>query len=458
MVDAHSLRRPDLRLGLPFYLLAALLALLWLAGGASRADVMGQVVVRAGAWAILAAAVLAGPRPAFGAVRPVLILLLAIAALPVIQLVPMPPAMWQALPGRDVLLTPGEPVPWRPWTMAPGATRNALASLIVPAVTLVLLAQMDERARSWLPTMLLMTITAAMLLGLLQFSGARFNNPFINDALGDVAGSFANRNHFALLLAIGCVLAPIWAFRDRHALGWRGPLAVGLVLLFVLTILATGSRAGIGVGAVALVLGIALVQRSLRRRLKGAPKWVAPLLIVGLVAVIGGFVFLSFAADRAASINRLIALDNGDDMRSRGLPTVLTMIGAYLPFGSGLGSFDPVFRIHEPLDFLALTYFNHAHNDFLEIALDGGLFGIAMLAAAIGWWLWASWQAWRAQPDQDVMLARAGSAMLLLTFVASVPDYPARTPMMMAVVTIAAFWLARGGAGGESAAALPMRG
>jgi hypothetical protein len=34
-----------------------------------------------------------------------------------------------------------------------------------------------------------------------------------------------------------------------------------------------------------------------------------------------------------------------------------------------------------------------------------------------------------------------GSVMLLLVFGASIIDYPARTPMMMAVIVIAAIWL-----------------
>jgi O-antigen ligase len=454
MVDARALRRSDLRFGWPLFLLVTFLALLWLAGGASRADVTGQVVVRAGAWAVLIVAALLGPRPVFADMRPVLLFYIAIAALPLMQLIPLPPGIWQALPGRDVLVTPGQPVPWRPITMAPGATYNALASLVVPGTILILLAQMDERAQRLLPAVLVGLVTAAMLLGLLQFSGARSNNPFINDAV-EVSGNFANRNHFALLLAIGCVLAPVWAFRGHEALRWRGPVATGLVLLFVLTILATGSRAGLLLGGAGLGLGILLVLRRLRRRLKGAPKWVLPGMLAALLFIVAGFVAISFSVDRAVAIDRLITLDAGDDMRRGGLPTVIAMIATYFPAGSGFGGFDSVFRIHEPDGFLAVTYFNHAHNDFLEIALDGGLAGLALLAVAVGWWLCASWAAWRAEPSDDVMLAKLGSAMLLLVLIASVPDYPARTPMIMAFIAIAATWLAHGTRG--TSAALPAR-
>lgn len=444
MVHARSVRRPRLEFDLPLILIVAMIGLLWLAGGASREDVLGQVVVRGGAWAIIAIAILAGPRPKFGALRPVLFVLLATITLPFLQLIPLPPTWWQALPGREVLLIPGATPPWRPWTMTPGATRNALASLVVPAAMLLLLAQSNEKTRNWLPVILLTTVVSAVLLGLLQFSGARFNNPFLNDTPGLVSGIFANRNHFALLVAIGCLVAPVWAFRKREALSWRGPVAVGLILLFVLTILATGSRAGMPVGALALALAFALVGRPLRRSLKRAPRWVLPTLLSVGVMAIGGVVWLSVAADRAVSINRLLLLQTDVDLRTRALPVVLAMIDTYLPFGTGFGSFDPIFRIHEPLALLEFAYFNEAHNDFLGVVLDGGVPALVVLAAAVGWWLIATIRAWRATATDEVALARLGSSILLLIFLASAADYPARTPTIMALIVIAATWMARG--------------
>lgn len=445
MPFARSMRHPDLRSGLPLILVVALLSLLWLAGGASREDALGQVVVRGGAWLAIAITALVGSRPAVGPVRPVLILLLATILLPMFQLIPLPPSWWQALPSRAVLLIPGESsLPWRPWTMTPGATYNALASLVVPAAMLLLLVQLDEKARRWLPAILLVIVTSAVVLGLFQFSGARINNPLINETPGLVSAIFANRNHFALLTAMGCLLAPVWAFQNSESLKWRGPVAIGLILLFMLMILATGSRSGILLGVLALVIGIVLVGGRLKRRLKRAPKWVFPALLAALLAAFVGLILLSVAADRAVSIQRLILHNADEDLRQRAMPTILAMIELYLPLGSGFGGFDQVFRIHEPLALLKPTYFNQAHNDFLGIVLDGGLPALALLLAAFGWWLMATARAWRDGPGEPAMLARLGSAILLLVFVGSAIDYPARTPTMMAIIVIAATWLARG--------------
>lgn len=430
---------------LSFVLLAVLLAILWLAGGASRADALGQVVVRAAAWAALLAAIIFGERPSFGAVRPVLFLLLAALLLALAQLVPLPPSTWQALPGRELFTeaasASGQPQPWRPWSIVPSATINAASSLIVPVAVLVLVVGLKEEERPWLLGLVLSLIAASTILGLLEFSGAGFDNPLINDTVGQVSGAFANRNHFALFTAIGCMLAPVWAFLDGRNPKWRGPVALGLVLLFALTILASGSRAGLVLGLVALGVGLLLVHQEIRKALRRYPRWIFPALVASIVAVIAIFVLISIAAGRAVSIDRALALDTGQDLRTRALPTILEMVRTYFPMGSGLGGFDPMFRIDEPFDLLTLTYFNHAHNDFLEVILDAGLPGVLLLSAALFWWLWASVRAWRVGSGIRNAAAKVGSATLLLVIIASIFDYPARTPLIMAMMILAGVWL-----------------
>lgn len=435
------------------FLLLALIGTLWLAGGASRGEVSGQVIVRIVATLVIAAALLLGQRPQRDALAPVAGLLAATVTLALIQLIPLPPGLWQALPGRDIFVEAatisGEPQPWRPMAIVPGGAINAAASLLVPTAALLLIAQLREDERAWLPAVLLAVITGSTIAGLLQFSGMGSNNPLINDSVGQVSGTFANRNHLALFLSIGCLVAPVWAFREGHKPGWRAPVALSLVLLFALTILATGSRAGLVLGAAALVIGPAMVRVQIARALRRFPRWVLPAIVAGVVAIVVILVLASVVADRAVSINRVLAVDAGQDMRSRALPTVFGMIGTYFPAGAGLGGFDPLFRLHEPFSLLKVTYFNHAHNDWLEIVLDTGVAGVLLLLVAVGWWAWASVRAWR---HDGTTLGRLGSAMLLLVMIASLFDYPARTPMMMSTIILAAAWLAWGSARG---AALP---
>ncbi|WP_207147621.1 hypothetical protein, partial [Listeria monocytogenes] len=91
-----------------------------------------------------------------------------------------------------------------------------------------------------------------MLVGLVQFSRIIYDNPFVNDSPGELSGTFANRNHFALFMAIGCLLAPTWGITGERLAYWRLPAVAALLLLLFLTILGSGSRAGLGLGVVAL--------------------------------------------------------------------------------------------------------------------------------------------------------------------------------------------------------------
>lgn len=442
MHNRHGLLS-NVRANVPFALFGLLMTVLWVAGGASRADAMGQVVVRLAAWTILIVAILAGIRPSFTRYRFIVGILSAMIGLLLLQLLPLPPALWEALPGRDLYrasaVAVGTESVWRPLSLVPDATINALSSLIVPLVALVLLADMDKTQRTWVPGLVLVMIAASSLIGLLQFSGARFSNPLINDSQWYVSGNLANRNHFALLLAMGCLIAPAWAFAGARSAGWRVPTSIGLVMLFGMVTLATGSRAGMLVVVLALVAALLIVRHTFRHLLAPLPRWVSLALLAGTIAAIALLILLGIATDRAVSIQRVSSLDVAEDLRLRALPTIWTMIGTYFPAGSGFGSFDPMFRVSEPFGLLKRTYFNHAHNDFIEIILDGGVAGAILLIAVLLWWVLATIGAWRAGPK--AWRPRLGSAMLLLVFIASIFDYPARTPIIMTMIVVAAMWL-----------------
>lgn len=420
-------------------LLLGLIITSWVAGGAARADVLGQTIMRVAAWVTIIGSLLFGARPSLPAARPALLILSAALALVLVQLIPLPPALWQMLPGRNAMTMPEllSSSGWRPLALVPGAAANSGEALVVPFAALLLVAGLEKRELAWLPSLMLGMIAAASIPGLLQFSGAGFDHPLINDTPGQVSGNFANRNHFALSLAFGCVLAPAWAFAGTGRAGWRAPIASGLLILFVLLILASGSRAGLMVGGLGVVAGLPILHHGVRRNYRNLPAWFLPATFATAFVLLAIFIAISMSSNRAVSINRLLSLDAGQDLRTRSIPVIMEMIKQYFPFGSGFGGFDPIFRIHEPFDMLKVTYFNHAHNDFLEIALDGGIPAILICVCAIGWWALSSTKAWRHGPE----LAKVGSSILGLTFIASIFDYPARTPTIMIMIVIAAIWL-----------------
>ncbi len=324
--------------------------------------------------------------------------------------------------------------------IVPSAALNAVISLIVPLVTYLLISALPRSQDRRIVDLLLSIVVIEMLVALVQLSGISFHDPFVNGR-GTVAGTFANRNHFALFLAFGCLLAPVWALRGEGRPTWRLFLILGLLPLLLLTILASGSRGGMFVGVIGFIGGGLLVREHIRALLKPYPRWIGAALIGFMLALVGLLILLSVDLGRAASITRILAGDADSDMRKRAMPTILTMLKTYFPVGAGFGGFDILFRIHEPDALLKPTYFNRAHNDFLEVVLDGGLAGALLLLAGLGWWLNATVRAFRAGSDQ--ILNRLGALMILLIVLASMIDYPARTPTIMACLVIAGVWLHR---------------
>lgn len=429
---------------LSLWLLVIFLVALWIAGGASRADVLGQAVTRVSAWLILVAFALLSPFFDWRRVQSVLIFLGLSVLLLIAQLIPLPPAAWMALPGRELLAqaaqVSGLSQPWRPLSVSPSGTMNALSSLVVP-ITVVVLAANLNRERHWrVVGMLLILILAGCLLALVQLSRSTFGNPLINFVPGAVSGNFANRNHFALFVALGCLVAPAWGFRGGRRQRWKPIAALAMLPFLLLVLLVTGSRAGLALGAVGLIAGLAIVRREIQAELRSLPPLVAKLTVAGSGLALAIAVLLSVVLGRAVAVDRALDLQAGEDLRARALPYVFEAIATYFPVGAGFGTFDRVYRIVEPDALLQATYFNHAHNDWLEIALDGGAPAIALLLGALVWWAIQSVRAWRSN-ERDPILPRVGACALLLVLLASLPDYPARTPMIMAIVALAAVWL-----------------
>jgi O-antigen ligase len=103
-----------------------------------------------------------------------------------------------------------------------------------------------------------------------------------------------------------------------------------------------------------------------------------------------------------------------------------------LPLGSGLGSFQQLYQLREPPETIGHAVVNHAHNDWLEVALELGLPGVA-LAAAFLIWLALSIRRAASLRDSEYNLTRAALIALVLLITHSIWDYPLRTVAMSAI-------------------------
>lgn len=427
------------------------LALCFLGGGASRLDVGSLLYVRPAA-IFAAACLLLVPGPFnWARVRAPFLFLGALALVMVIQLIPLPPDLWTALPGHerfaDAATAAGLEQPWRPISISPDLTLNSLVSLTVPAAVLIGMASLNShRAERLLLIFLVGAIVLSGVIGIAQVTRGANSSLYLYKVTneGMAVGLFANRNHQAALLACAFPVLAAWACsrsQNPGADAARRWLAGAVGALIVPLIVVTGSRAGVPLGVIGLAAAslIFWVSRPAGGGGKAALLALAPWLI--------GFVLLllSLLLSQAAVIQRFFATSIGEESRVQNVGLFVDMTRDFLPFGSGFGTFDPLFRIYEPFDHLTLEYLNHAHNDLLELLITAGVFGGVLLLAFLLWYFRKAWVTFRERRASGATLRIVGLAVITILLAGSIVDYPLRTPIMMAVFAIATVWFGSGG-------------
>lgn len=373
-------------------------------------------------------------------------LVAAMAAIPLIQLIPLPPAIWTGLAGRSEMIlalelagiAPG----WTPLSVSPDLTWQAFLALLPPIAAFVGILSLPQAASSRFIILYLIAGVLSVILGAAQLaSGGQQLYVWATTNAGSVNGLFANRNHLATLLVVLLPFATVMgaaALRRRHD-DRRMPLWLGAVFIAIVVIglAAIRSRAGI------ILLGPSIVLSLLAAWIAAGRGRPGPALI-GLAAV------LVVAIGTASAVALPPILERFDSQaapegRFENWPIVAQASDDYLPLGSGLGSFDAVFRSVEPLETLDPTFFNHAHNEYLETWLEAGWPGAALLIAFLVWFGRRSWAAWRAGTSRERDLQRAASVGILMMLAHSVVDYPLRTAAIAVLFAVCVALLEKAG-------------
>ncbi len=229
------------------------------------------------------------------------------------------------------------------------------------------------------------------------------------DTIGPV-GTFISRNHFAgfmemaLAMNTGLILikfksqgfATDWRSWVRNTsdlmLSLRGFLLLAQLLMFAALIL-SGSRGGVFAFLIAVtVVGVGL---SLQRGKATVLSWF-PIVLAGAGAIFwfGGGAFLNRISTLGLANNRLELAE-----------VSLRIIADYPITGSGAGTFRWIFPLYKDVRFGGLFY-EHAHNDFLEIAIEQGIVGLLIFLTLVGVMLFKNY---RTYCDRQNRLARSVS-------------------------------------------------
>ena len=358
------------------------------------------------------------------------IALSGIAALPLLQLVPLPPEIWQALPGQELrratLGMMGIVDTWQPMTLEPVSTAMcAILAIGFVTFTGLLLRLGDAEFRKLLVATFAL-IVLGMGVGLLQVVSYGYPHFFPASEVSTLLGFFANKNHMALAIACAILLLGLIVRHDNMAPS-RRRLAVGGFILFALVcIVTTNSRAGLGLGLLAAAIVLADLSRGIAMRWR--------------LAALAGIALLAVAV-ATSSVFEVVSrrLDStGDDPRWQFAAWSWPLAKHYAAFGSGFGSFKTVYQAQEPLAHLMFTYVNAVHDDYLQLAIEAGVPGLVVLLVLV-LSLAGSIAAWRTLPrnGQHRREMGAGLAVIALFAVHSVLDYPLRRPAAWILFSIA---------------------
>ena len=430
-----------------FIVFLAFLLVAMLAGGGVNFDSPAQPVVRIAALAYLGWLAWFLTREEVRAMAVPLWLLAAIATICLLQLVPLPPGLWASLPGHH-LYAEAAPVagmtpPWRPLNLVPDRGWNALFGLIPPLAAVLGVASLDAAERARLLPILLGFIAVSLVVAGAQLGGSQPIGWYAASYHNDASGFFNNRNHQAVLVAIGIPMLAVWATESSR----RNQLPAGARALFFATGLAgllamlpaTGSRAGLFVGAVAVLAAGVLVVPRLRiatRRWRPNTRRAMLALTVVIILLIALMLYLSRDAE---AVRRLTEMEGTSDPRLRAWRGAEAAIRDFFPFGIGLGAFESVYRQYEVATQLTYRNMNQVHSEPLSAVVEMGVAGALLLLGIVVAWGWAALRAWSAG---GTTLQRLGCVALLLVGLGDLVDYPTRAPLMAVLAAVFAGWAA----------------
>lgn len=318
-----------------------------------------------------------------------------------LQLIPLPAGLldkFQAIAAHaDPAVVPDPAT--RTISLNIGRTLEALAWVVALGMLTIAISKISFESAYGLVPIFLIGVIFHLVAGIIQYSSA--STGVTESVLGFnmSAGFFANSNHFSALVFISIPVAFAF-FYDRRRLS----LFLVYLIAALLVLLAVGSRAGVMIGLAITILSSLVIFR------RGA---------IGALSVLFGSAIIGIYSLGVWARIAQEGLTEGT--RAEFARTTLEGILDNLVFGIGYGNFVTAYPYYEKVENIVGSYVNHAHDDFIEIAFEGGLIAIGLILA----FLFVFVQRLIETARWPLHYACALSILFLL--VHSVVDYPLRT-------------------------------
>lgn len=263
----------------------------------------------------------------------------------------------------------------------------------------VLLVRNRRRLELLLWTLVWVGVVTAVAAGITVMERADWQVLGVHLSSGQTAsGPFVNRNHFAnyLVLTLSAGLGLLISMQSSHSpSGWRqrlrqwvqtllGPkarLRIFLALM-VITLVLTRSRMGNTAFFASLLITGGLALLLIRRRQRSLLILIASLVAIDIL-IVGTWFGVEQVVDR---VQKSVTVTEEqiiihDEPRMEANREALKIIRASPLTGTGAGTWFTVFPQWRASDH---GFFDHAHNDYLEFAVDLGLPAVLLLLSLAG--------------------------------------------------------------------------
>ena len=317
-----------------------------------------------------------------------LFLLLTINILVILQMLPLPGAVVGTLSPQAAALHTGQG--WVPLSLDIASTRiyllGSLACLLAFGLVLALV-NTEKRARVLLWVLVISGLFQAVYGAVMVLTGLEWG--FLVDKYvgkGVTTGTFVNRNHLAgylvMSLALGTGLL-ISQLSTATSSSWRDFLRRSLrtlmspkiflrVFLALMVIALVMTRSRMGNSAFFISLAVAGVVAVVAGR---KFSWKLALLLLSLLVIDTWIVGDWFGLDKV--VGRLEKTTPAKEVRLKVSTDTTRILEDYWLVGAGGGSFGDVFTRYQGID--VKGRYDHAHNDYLELAADLGIPALILL-------------------------------------------------------------------------------
>lgn len=230
------------------------------------------------------------------------------------------------------------------------------------------------------------------------------------DHSGVASGTYVNRNHLAgyLEMTLACGIGLLLALRDGQPFRWvsvlellMGPkarLRLALVVMVIALVMTRSRMGNMAFFASLMVVGALFILLNREHRLRNG-LILASIILIDMLVISQYFGFEQLK-DRLVDtrLNDVVVegqvVQQANEIRDDVFVYTLPLVMDKLVTGQGAGSFEAVFPKYAGEDIR--NHFDHAHNDYIQFAIEYGLIGGLPLAAFVLLALWRAMQAlWR---------------------------------------------------------------